>query len=626
MGRSYQEPLVIIPLDRGRDEEEKKKTTEEKEKGKEEGNERVDRTQLSRISSPSSSHDLTGIECVHTSTDTIGFSENYYDESHSPGVEMEKSVKKEKTDENARKRKKEKKEKKEKKGRKAKKEKKEKRHEGKESRGRNLIMSDKSEFERGKKNDLDHANFERKEQKSEKEKEKEKEEEKEDSDSSTDWSSDEETETFSMKKMKQEQNNNSNSTRNNNQLATSNSTKKRNFIEAEFNRNFIFLPNGEMMVTTSSAAASAVASGVIRDGEGRGGGEEGWGGVTQMIDRRGDKSIILHGVYLHDIPTYSLYIGHVNTSHSFPHTSTSTSISTSLPRIGEKYCSSFSLAKKNHILPSGAMLCDENVSVFRPLEKTLHAQKHGRFQILNEIRLKKKDRYFIAGTYQIDREEGSDVEKEVVGTGAQKGKKRRDKKGFRRIDNILSDVSVKRIRFEFIRKQKIQNSNMDAVGDYNNDDNSNNCNNNNSSSNNNDNNNFISNYSINNNNNNSIITSTYQSDQLLNSIGTSGFLGSDYLPLPPFTIAGIDTEFAVKNTDIKSVKLIEKKLDRSAFFGFGGGGNGNGNESQSLLEKKREAERDKEREQELEREKEKERENKRKAEVFSTDAEVLLHL
>ena len=620
MGRSYQEPLVIIPLDRGRDEEEKKKTTEEKEKGKEEGNERVDRTQLSRISSPSSSHDLTGIECVHTSTDTIGFSENYYDESHSPGVEMEKSVKKEKTDENARKRKKEKKEKKEKKGRKAKKEKKEKRHEGKESRGRNLIMSDKSEFERGKKNDLDHANFERKEQKSEKEKEKE--EEKEDSDSSTDWSSDEETETFSMKKMKQEQNSNRN--RNNNQLATSNSTKKRNFIEAEFNRNFIFLPNGEMMVTASSAAASAVASGVIRDGEGRGGGEEGWGGVTQMIDRRGDKSIILHGVYLHDIPTYSLYIGHVNTSHSFPHTSTSTSVSTSLPRIGEKYCSSFSLAKKNHILPSGAMLCDENVSVFRPLEKTLHAQKHGRFQILNEIRLKKKDRYFIAGTYQIDREEGSDVEKEVVGTGAQKGKKRRDKKGFRRIDNILSDVSVKRIRFEFIRKQKIQNSNMDAVGDYNNDDNSNNCNNNNSSSNNNDNNNFISNYSIN--NNNSIITSTYQSDQLLNSIGTSGFLGSDYLPLPPFTIAGIDTEFAVKNTDIKSVKLIEKKLDRSAFFGFGGGGNGNGNESQSLLEKKREAERDKEREQELEREKEKERENKRKAEVFSTDAEVLLHL
>ena len=622
MGRSYQEPLVIIPLDRGRDEEEKKKTTEEKEKGKEEGNERVDRTQLSRISSPSSSHDLTGIECVHTSTDTIGFSENYYDESHSPGVEMEKSVKKEKTDENARKRKKEKKEKKEKKGRKAKKEKKEKRHEGKESRGRNLIMSDKSEFERGKKNDLDHANFERKEQKSEKEKEKE--EEKEDSDSSTDWSSDEETETFSMKKMKQEQNSNSN--RNNNQLATSNSTKKRNFIEAEFNRNFIFLPNGEMMVTASSAAASAVASGVIRDGEGRGGGEEGWGGVTQMIDRRGDKSIILHGVYLHDIPTYSLYIGHVNTSHSFPHTSTSTSISTSLPRIGEKYCSSFSLAKKNHILPSGAMLCDENVSVFRPLEKTLHAQKHGKFQILNEIRLKKKDRYFIAGTYQIDREEGSDVEKEVVGTGAQKGKKRRDKKGFRRIDNILSDVSVKRIRFEFIRKQKIQNSNMDAVGDYNNDDNNNNCNNNNSSSNNNDNNNFISNYSINNNNNNSIITSTYQSDQLLNSIGTSGFLGSDYLPLPPFTIAGIDTEFAVKNTDIKSVKLIEKKLDRSAFFGFGGGGNGNENESQSLLEKKREAERDKEREQELEREKEKERENKRKAEVFSTDAEVLLHL
>ena len=624
MGRSYQEPLVIIPLDRGRDEEEKKKTTEEKEKGKEEGNERVDRTQLSRISSPSSSHDLTGIECVHTSTDTIGFSENYYDESHSPGVEMEKSVQKEKTDENARKRKKEKKEKKEKKGRKAKKEKKEKRHEGKESRGRNLIMSDKSEFERGKKNDLDHANFERKEQKSEKEKEKE--EEKEDSDSSTDWSSDEETETFSMKKMKQEQNNNSNSTRNNNQLATSNSTKKRNFIEAEFNRNFIFLPNGEMMVTTSSAAASAVASGVIRDGEGRGGGEEGWGGVTQMIDRRGDKSIILHGVYLHDIPTYSLYIGHVNTSHSFPHTSTSTSTSTSLPRIGEKYCSSFSLAKKNHFLPSGAMLCDENVSVFRPLEKTLHAQKHGRFQILNEIRLKKKDRYFIAGTYQIDREEGSDVEKEVVGTGAQKGKKRRDKKGFRRIDNILSDVSVKRIRFEFIRKQKIQNSNMDAVGDYNNDDNNNNCNNNNSSSNNNDNNNFISNYSINNNNNNSIITSTYQSDQLLNSIGTSGFLGSDYLPLPPFTIAGIDTEFAVKNTDIKSVKLIEKKLDRSAFFGFGGGGNGNENESQSLLEKKRGAERDKEREQELEREKEKERENKRKAEVFSTDAEVLLHL
>ena len=622
MGRSYQEPLVIIPLDRGRDEEEKKKTTEEKEKGKEEGNERVDRTQLSRISSPSSSHDLTGIECVHTSTDTIGFSENYYDESHSPGVEMEKSVKKEKTDENARKRKKEKKEKKEKKGRKAKKEKKEKRHEGKESRGRNLIMSDKSEFERGKKNDLDHANFERKEQKSEKEKEKE--EEKEDSDSSTDWSSDEETETFSMKKMKQEQNSNSN--RNNNQLATSNSTKKRNFIEAEFNRNFIFLPNGEMMVTASSAAASAVASGVIRDGEGRGGGEEGWGGVTQMIDRRGDKSIILHGVYLHDIPTYSLYIGHVNTSHSFPHTSTSTSTSTSLPRIGEKYCSSFSLAKKNHFLPSGAMLCDENVSVFRPLEKTLHAQKHGKFQILDEIRLKKKDRYFIAGTYQIDREEGSDVEKEVVGTGAQKGKKRRDKKGFRRIDNILSDVSVKRIRFEFIRKQKIQNSNMDAVGDYNNDDNSNNCNNNNSSSNNNDNNNFISNYSINNNNNNSIITSTYQSDQLLNSIGTSGFLGSDYLPLPPFTIAGIDTEFAVKNTDIKSVKLIEKKLDRSAFFGFGGGGNGNENESQSLLEKKREAERDKEREQELEREKEKERENKRKAEVFSTDAEVLLHL
>ena len=620
MGRSYQEPLVIIPLDRGRDEEEKKKTTEEKEKGKEEGNERVDRTQLSRISSPSSCHDLTGIECVHTSTDTIGFSENYYDESHSPGVEMEKSVKKEKTDENARKRKKEKKEKKEKKGRKAKKEKKEKRHEGKESRGRNLIMSDKSEFERGKKNDLDHANFERKEQKSEKEKEKE--EEKEDSDSSTDWSSDEETETFSMKKMKQEANSNSN--RNNNQLATSNSTKKRNFIEAEFNRNFIFLPNGEMMVTASSAAASAVASGVIRDGEGRGGGEEGWGGVTQMIDRRGDKSIILHGVYLHDIPTYSLYIGHVNTSHSFPHTSTSTSISTSLPRIGEKYCSSFSLAKKNHFLPTGAMLCDENVSVFRPLEKTLHAQKHGKFQILNEIRLKKKDRYFIAGTYQIDREEGSDVEKEVVGTGAQKGKKRRDKKGFRRIDDILSDVSVKRIRFEFIRKQKIQNSNMDAVGDYDNDDNNNNCNNNNSSSNNNDNNNFISNYSIN--NNNSIITSTYQSDQLLNSIGTSGFLGSDYLPLPPFTIAGIDTEFAVKNTDIKSVKLAEKKLDRSAFFGFGGGGNGNENESQSLLEKKREAERDKERGQELEREKEKDRENKRKAEVFSTDAEVLLHL
>ena len=619
MGRSYQEPLVIIPLDRGRDEEEKKKTIEEKEKGKEEGNERVDRTQLSRISSPSSCHDLTGIECVHTSTDTIGFSENYYDESHSPGVEMEKSVKKEKTDENARKRKKEKKEKKEKKGRKAKKEKKEKRHEGKESRGRNLIMSDKSEFERGKKNDLDHANFERKEQKSEKEKE----EEKEDSDSSTDWSSDEETETFSMKKMKQEANSNSN--RNNNQLATSNSTKKRNFIEAEFNRNFIFLPNGEMMVTASSAAASAVASGVIRDGEGRGGGEEGWGGVTQMIDRRGDKSIILHGVYLHDIPTYSLYIGHVNTSHSFPHTSTSTSISTSLPRHQiSQYCSSFSLAKKNHFLPTGAMLCDENVSVFRPLEKTLHAQKHGKFQILNEIRLKKKDRYFIAGTYQIDREEGSDVEKEVVGTGAQKGKKRRDKKGFRRIDDILSDVSVKRIRFEFIRKQKIQNSNMDAVGDYDNDDNNNNCNNNNSSSNNNDNNNFISNYSIN--NNNSIITSTYQSDQLLNSIGTSGFLGSDYLPLPPFTIAGIDTEFAVKNTDIKSVKLAEKKLDRSAFFGFGGGGNGNENESQSLLEKKREAERDKERGQELEREKEKDRENKRKAEVFSTDAEVLLHL
>ena len=398
-----------------------------------------------------------------------------------------------------------------------------------------------------------------------------------DSGSSTDWSSDEDISTEHTKRLRKESNDG--------QLVISNIKSN----EAEFNRNFIFLPNGQMMVTpmgtgTENTERSRVGLGPHAAITST--------GVGHTIDRGGDKSIILHGVYLPDVPTYSLFVGEL----SYTLTQQDPSIlqinehvhrSFKSVRTGSDFRSSFSLAKQNHKLPSGTIFSDENVPVFRPLEKTLLAQKYGKSQILSEIRLKKRERYYMAGKYEIGGELCNGIEKSIEG-------KRKEKKS-RRITDILSDVSVKRVRYDYIKKQKLELK-MRHVIDMN-----------------------IDTSVPRNNRNCSGVNHFYDSKDIFGTVtctGTSGFLGSDFLPLPPCTISGIDREFAIENTDLKPAEMVEKKIDRSAFFGFG---NKTENEPNFMLKNE---EKGMKIEKEKEKQKEREKESRNREDIFSSDAEV----
>jgi hypothetical protein len=276
-------------------------------------------------------------------------------------------------------------------------------------------------------------------------------------------------------------------------------------------KNIIFLPDGKILVTAKSG--SELGSKVP--------------GVDWVTDTRGDSSIKAHGYYLPDIPVYKLYTGSIAENHgnsNFENNninnnnySTNSNVRFSTARANSKFTSSFSLALKNHNLPSGAIFASKNSAIFRPQEKTILQQKYGKSEILREIRLKKRNRFFIAGKYEL----GNDGE-----TNSKKTKKLST--------DVISDISVKRIRFDILRKRKQQQIEKQK---------------------------FI----IQNDRSNDIQNSS-QNDYPF--YPEKSFLNSSFLPLPAHTISGMEKEFENENKEI-TVKTQENKPNRAAFFGFG---------------------------------------------------------
>jgi hypothetical protein len=277
-------------------------------------------------------------------------------------------------------------------------------------------------------------------------------------------------------------------------------------------RNIIFLPDGKILVTAKSGSESGSKV----------------PGVDWVTDTRGDSSIKTHGYYLPDIPVYKLYTGSIVENHGYSYyensnistnnNSSNSNVRFSTARTNSKFTSSFSLALKNHNLPSGAIFASRNIAIFRPQEKTILQQKYGKSEILREIRLKKRNRFFIGGKYEL----GNDGE-----TNSKKTKKLST--------DVISDISVKRIRFDILRKRKQQQQTEKQK----------------------------------------FIIQNDRSDDILNSSQNNfpfypekSFLNSSFLPLPAQTISGMEKEFENENKEI-TVKTQENKPNRAAFFGFG---------------------------------------------------------
>ena len=356
------------------------------------------------------------------------------------------------------------------------------------------------------------------------------------SDSGTDWSSDESV--ISVQKnnsystshsttsstIKKSKNNNNNINNNNNQLVISN---KNNIKET---RDLIFLPDGKILLTEVKKTSGT--------------------GVSWVTDIRGDKSIKLHGVYTPDIPVYSLYTGDIDFQYRSDKNDrnnvkydnnqidnyTNSSKESYSSSKNNKYLNSISLAKRTHILPTGLIMSSENGPIFRPKEKTVLQHKFGKTEILREIRLKKKNRFYLAGKNQMvingEEKEGSMKKKRVS------------------VD-VISDINLKRIRFENLKKRKNQQNtpNVKEIKIENENENENEMHFNTSG--------------------NLIVEKSNTKNRTLIPYSASNFLTSDFLPLPTQTISGIDTEFVSEDTDFKSVKTAETKRDHAAFFGFG---------------------------------------------------------
>jgi hypothetical protein len=353
------------------------------------------------------------------------------------------------------------------------------------------------------------------------------------SDSDTDWSSDDSitsanmntsnfnshsTTSSTIKKSKNNNNNINNS--NNNQLVISNKN------DTKETRDLIFLPDGKILLTEVKKISGT--------------------GVGWVTDIKGDKSIKLHGVYTPDIPVYSLYTGTINLLYRSDRSNVkydnnqidnhTNSSKKSYSSKNNKYLHSISLAKRTHTLPTGLIMSSENGPIFRPKEKTVLQHKFGKTEILREIRLKKKNRFYLAGKNQMiisgEEKEGSMKKKKVT------------------VD-VISDINLKRIRFENLKKRKNQQNtpNEKEIKTENNIENENEMHLNASG--------------------NLIIVKPVAKNKTLMPYSGSNFLTSDFLPLPTQTISGIDTEFVNEDTDFKSVKTAETKRDHAAFFGFG---------------------------------------------------------
>ena len=390
-----------------------------------------------------------------------------------------------------------------------------------------------------------------------------------DSDSSSEWSGDNDNNNNNNKNNK----NNKKAKYENQMVAYSENTGD----NTNMNKEIIFLPDGRMLVQPSNQNNKNNKNGPeIPD-------------VVWGTDHRGEESIRLHGVYAPDVPVYTLFIGgisreitgkrekrekrdergnigNIGSEISDTYSTVKSNISNRNLQTNSTYISSFSLAKKSHSLPTGAIFMDENSprGLFRPIEKSIIEKKNDKKEILKEIRLRKRERYFISGRYYCENDDKNDD------NGNNK---------IRIGGDILSDQFVKRIRYDRIRKNKRK-------------------------------------INILNQNNSNINTNNF------------GFLKSEFLPLPVFTISGIVKEFTVKNTDLKPeiTFQIEKKTDRATFFGFGGATEKKDEKNDLLSIEKDKIENEKKKKMEEIRKEDEETEKKEReiaATIFSSDAEVL---
>lgn len=359
------------------------------------------------------------------------------------------------------------------------------------------------------------------------------------SDSDTDWSSDDSitsvhmntsnststpnthsTPSSTIKKSKKKNNNNHNNN-SNNQLVISNKN------DIQETRDLIFLPDGKILLTEVKKISGT--------------------GVSWVTDIRGDKSIKLHGVYTPDIPVYSLYTGSVDLKYKSDRKNvlcdntqidnyTYSSEKSYSSSKNNKYLNSISLAKRTHTLPTGLIMSSENGPIFRPKEKTVLQHKFGKMEILREIRLKKKNRFYLAGKNQM-----------IINSEGIEGSMKKKKVTV----DAISDINLKRIRFENFKKRKNQlntpnEKEIKTANDINNE--------------------LEMHFNT---SGNLIIEKSNTKNRTLIPYSASNFLTSDFLPLPTHTISGIDTEFVNEDTDFKSVKTAETKRDHAAFFGFG---------------------------------------------------------
>ena len=340
--------------------------------------------------------------------------------------------------------------------------------------------------------------------------------------SESDWSSDDEGNHEKEKGKK------------NNQLSNNKSQSKMGF------RDVLFLPDGNVMMSEERKGGSEFGT-FFQDRP-----------IDWILDKKSDPDIVALGYYKPDISVYSLYTGDINYEYSNNYDITNSNTGTNDNEMisnnndnnlhnfkrqnKSTYASSFSLAKKMHTLPSGAIFMPKNVPLFRPKENLMMNEKT---RILKEIRLKKKNRFFIACRCVLEKSESNHQEK---------SKKQNT------ID-VLSDISVKRIRMDILRKQKKEqalNNQKKQTGII------------------------------------DVSTEKKENVDECDSVvlySGSSYLNSDYLPLPIYARNEIDREFVNENEELKSVKTVETKINRAAFFGFGKSATENDNNDISKKQK-----------------------------------------
>lgn len=265
------------------------------------------------------------------------------------------------------------------------------------------------------------------------------------------------------------------------------------------NRNIIYLPDGKILVTAKKNIIENPNNIFIpNNNEIEVDGGKNFGGVNWGTDHSKDRDLNLHGLYRLDVSNYSLFTGNVSTHSNARTCSTNTNIS------------SFQLFKKSLKLPSGATFSDDR-NIFRPLKKPDDMQMIKKSKIYADIRLKKSNRYFVAGKYDINHV-----------NNANKKKKKMIKKGFEAINGVF----VKRVRYDNVKRNKnkgIENKKKTENLSEN----------------------YVSIHDSNMGINNSIITinsniiSSYSNISSVSGFGS----GSGFVPLPPVSPGDIDKEF-----------------------------------------------------------------------------------